>query len=62
VLIVEADPAAAALLRSYLTDIGYTAHVATTAQQAIQYARHRRPRAVLLDLMLPDTDGWHVLQ
>jgi signal transduction histidine kinase/CheY-like chemotaxis protein len=62
VLIIEDDPAAAALLCTYLTEMGYAADVATTGQQGLEYTRHHQPRAVLLDLILPDTDGWDVLQ
>jgi signal transduction histidine kinase/CheY-like chemotaxis protein len=62
VLIIEDDPAAAAVLRTHLTDIGYAVDIATTGQQGLEYARQHRPRAILLDLILPDTDGWQVLR
>jgi CheY-like chemotaxis protein/anti-sigma regulatory factor (Ser/Thr protein kinase) len=62
VLIIEDDPAAAALLRTHLTDMGYPVDLATTGQQGLEYARRHRPRAILLDLILPDTDGWHILR
>jgi DNA-binding response OmpR family regulator/anti-sigma regulatory factor (Ser/Thr protein kinase) len=61
VLIIEDDPAAAALLRTHLTNMGYTVEIAATGQEGLDYARHHRPRAILLDLILPDTDGWQVL-
>jgi signal transduction histidine kinase/CheY-like chemotaxis protein len=62
VLIIEDDPAAAALLRTHLTDMGYPVDIAATGQQGLEYARQHRPRAILLDLILPDTDGWQVLR
>jgi signal transduction histidine kinase/DNA-binding response OmpR family regulator len=62
VLIIEDDPAAAALLRTHLTDIGYPVDIAPTGQQGLDYARQHQPRAILLDLILPDLDGWQVLR
>jgi signal transduction histidine kinase/CheY-like chemotaxis protein len=62
VLIIEDDPAAAQLLTAYLTDVGYPAAVATSGGQGLRQARQHRPAAILLDILLPDTDGWHVLR
>ena len=32
-----------------------------TPEQAIDHAAHLRPRLILLDIMLPDVDGWELL-
>jgi CheY-like chemotaxis protein len=50
------------LLRTHLTGIGYPVDIAATGQQGLDYARRHRPRAILLDLILPDTDGWQILR
>jgi signal transduction histidine kinase/DNA-binding response OmpR family regulator len=62
VLVVEDDPSAAELLRVYLEGAGYA--VATTArgEEALRWATELRPNAILLDILLPDIDGWDVLQ
>jgi two-component system OmpR family response regulator len=39
---------------------GFETLVATTAKQAVAKAREHRPDLVLLDVMLPDGDGWQV--
>jgi signal transduction histidine kinase/CheY-like chemotaxis protein len=62
VLVIEDDPAAADLLAAYLTDVGYPAAVASTGQRGIDYARRHQPQAILLDILLPDADGWQVLR
>jgi DNA-binding response OmpR family regulator len=60
VLIVEDDEGTAALLELYLSDAGYEVIVARDGAQGLDFARHRRPQAVLLDLMLPGMDGRQV--
>jgi DNA-binding response OmpR family regulator len=62
VLVIEDDPAAAELLRVHLDGAGYAVLVATTGRQGVAWAAHARPDAVLLDILLPDIDGWEVLQ
>jgi signal transduction histidine kinase/DNA-binding response OmpR family regulator len=62
VLVVEDDPAAGELLRVHLEGAGFAVLLATTGRQGIAWATHARPDAVLLDILLPDIDGWEVLQ
>lgn len=60
VLIVEDQPDMAALVRSYLTRRGYETHVAGTGREAIAFCDATPPDIVLLDVRLPDTDGFSV--
>jgi signal transduction histidine kinase/DNA-binding response OmpR family regulator len=62
VLIVEDDPAAAQLLRIYLQDAGFRVAVAATGTQGLELARREPLDAILLDILLPDIDGWDLLQ
>jgi two-component system response regulator BaeR len=57
VLVVEDEPKIAALLRDYLVASGYRASVLERGDGAIEWIREHAPDAVLLDLMLPGTDG-----
>jgi DNA-binding response OmpR family regulator len=41
---------------------GFRAHHAADGQAALEYIQEHRPSAVLLDLNLPDTSGWQVLE
>ncbi len=62
ILVVEDDPKAAELLRCYLNSEGYQVFVATSGKQAIEMVHEIRPTLITLDIMLPERDGWEVLQ
>jgi signal transduction histidine kinase len=62
VLVIEDDPAAARLLELYLADAGYSVRIAPTGEEGLVAARSTPPAAILLDLLLPGVDGWHVAQ
>jgi two-component system alkaline phosphatase synthesis response regulator PhoP len=60
VLVVDDDPEIVRLLRAYLEQAGYEVLAAYDGEMAIHILRRERPDLVLLDLMLPDRDGWDV--
>ena len=60
ILIVEDDQALAALLKDNLVFEGYDADVAANGAAAIAKASRNAFDLVLLDLMLPDEDGFEV--
>jgi signal transduction histidine kinase/CheY-like chemotaxis protein len=62
ILVIEDEPAAAHLLRTYLEDAGYQVTVATDGKSGLIAAHRRVPEAILLDLVLPGMDGWEVLR
>ena len=62
VLIVEDDAAIRGLLEDVLEAEGYAVAVARSGVEALAYMRHHHPDLVLLDLMLPDMNGWTLLQ
>jgi len=62
ILVVEDNPQAAQLLCIYLTEAGYSAVVATDGNEAVKMAREVEPFAITLDIMLPEKDGWQVMQ
>ena len=61
VLIVEDDAPVRALLRSVLELEGWEVHEAEDGVQAVALAKAERPHGVLLDVMIPDKDGFDVL-
>jgi len=62
VLVIEDDPGAVRLLRTYLETEGYDVVVAPTGEAGIAAARASTPAAVILDVLLPGIDGWEVLR
>lgn len=62
ILIVEDERRMARFIRLNLEHDGFQVVEAVTGQQAIQQLRDAFPDLILLDVMLPDLDGFHVLQ
>jgi two-component system alkaline phosphatase synthesis response regulator PhoP len=60
ILVVDDDPQIVRLLRAYLERSGYRVFTAYRGNEAMRLLRTERPDLVLLDLMLPDRDGWAV--
>jgi DNA-binding response OmpR family regulator len=60
VLVVEDEPSMARVLQVGLTARGYDVRVATDGHQALAAASYEEPAIVLLDLGLPDMDGFDV--
>jgi CheY-like chemotaxis protein len=61
-LTIDDDPLAVELVRGVLQPEGWTVLAATDGQAGVAMARSRRPSAVLLDLLMPGTDGFAVLE
>jgi pilus assembly protein CpaE len=58
VLVVDDDPITTTWLRALLEPEGHKVAVARTANEALQRIREDPPALILLDLVLPDTDGF----
>ena len=57
ILVVDDDPKIVALVRAYLVSAGFDVVTAGDGRAAVRLVRERRPRLVVLDLMLPELDG-----
>ena len=60
ILVVEDDPGIRILLESTLRLAGYEVGSAETGQEALVEVERLRPDLVLLDVMLPDLDGYAI--
>jgi DNA-binding response OmpR family regulator len=60
VLVVDDDPGIVKVVRAYLEQAGFEVSLAYDGKKAMQIARNDKPDLVVLDLMLPEMDGWDV--
>jgi DNA-binding response OmpR family regulator len=60
ILIADDDPTIRDVLEQYLKREGFRVLIATNGQAALQTARSEKPDLVVLDLMMPELDGWEV--
>src|SRR5436305_12508700 len=62
VLIVEDDEIVAQSMRDHLAAAGHEAKWTAKGDQGLAAMRYEAPDVVLLDLMLPQRDGWSVIE
>ena len=60
ILVVDDDKAIVKIVRSYLEQAGYQVLTAYRGESALQVLRSEQPDLLILDLMLPDRDGWDI--
>ncbi|WP_461047483.1 GAF domain-containing protein [Terrabacter koreensis] len=61
VVVVDDDPLALKLVRSTLEPLGWTVHTCTGGQQAADVVRTVSPSVVVMDLLMPQVDGFAVI-
>jgi CheY-like chemotaxis protein len=61
ILVVEDDPVISEILRILLEDDGFQIVTALNGSEALERAREQPPDLITLDLMLPDMDGYRLL-
>jgi len=62
ILVVEDNEVAAMQIRSVLEDNGYIVTMAPGGAEALESVKRKVPDAVILDLMMPEIDGFQVLE
>ncbi|HEY8475674.1 MAG TPA: response regulator transcription factor, partial [Chloroflexota bacterium] len=60
ILVVDDERSIVQLARLYLQNDGYRVETATNGREALEKVRSVQPALVVLDLMLPEIDGWEV--
>ena len=62
VLVVDDEPYIVEILTMSLKHVGYQTHSAMTGKEAHDVAARATPDLIILDVMLPDTDGFELLR
>ncbi len=62
IVCVEDEPEMVDLIRLILVRKGFDVLGAGTGLEGLELIRNKMPQLVLLDLMMPDMDGWEVYQ
>ncbi len=62
ILVVEDDETVLSLMEHSLGNRGYEVITAETGEDALRIARDTQPNLILLDIMMPDMDGWEVCE
>jgi DNA-binding NarL/FixJ family response regulator len=60
ILIVDGDANYCAAVAEALVRAGYETHCASTGEEAVEFARERRPAAVILEVILPGAAGYEI--
>jgi signal transduction histidine kinase/ActR/RegA family two-component response regulator len=61
ILIVDDDPAVLDLVQRVLAKAGYNPVLAHNAAEALKLARAIEPSVIILDVFMPEMDGWQLL-
>jgi signal transduction histidine kinase/DNA-binding response OmpR family regulator len=62
VLVIDDDPAARDLIGRFLVAEGFGVRTATSGEDGLRLAREEPPDLITLDVVMPQMDGWSVLQ
>jgi DNA-binding response OmpR family regulator len=62
ILVVDDEPDILEIVRANLEGSGYEVYVATGGVEALRQMKQARPDLVMLDILLPEIDGWEVLR
>jgi PAS domain S-box-containing protein len=61
ILVIDDDISSCELLTRYLAKEGFRVESATSGEEGLRLARELDPDAITLDVMMPNMDGWQVM-
>ena len=62
ILLVEDDPFLIDIYTTKLKEVGYSLDVASDGEMALKKIREQKPDLMILDIVLPQLDGWEILR
>ncbi|MEZ5358888.1 MAG: response regulator [Candidatus Zixiibacteriota bacterium] len=60
ILVVDDEPEITEIIEAFLDNAGYKVRVENSPLNALEIARQMKPDLILLDIMMPGTDGYSV--
>lgn len=61
ILVIDDDVIVLEIVKNHLTQLGYSVATAVNGKEGFRLAKKLRPDAILLDVMMPEMDGWELL-
>ncbi len=62
ILVVDDEPSMIKVAQAILGDKGYKIVGATSGRECLEKLKKSKPKLILLDLRMPEMDGWDVLK
>ncbi len=62
IMVVDDEKRIVSLLRAYLEQQGFRVATAQNGREAIYVARHEKPDLIVLDIMMPEMDGYEFMR
>ena len=62
ILLIEDDPFLIDIYSTKLKEAGFTIEVAIDGEEALRKVKEKNPDLVVLDIVLPQIDGWEILK
>ncbi len=62
VLVIDDEPEITEIVQTFLSEAGYRVLVENSSKNAVDKARGFKPDVILLDIMMPDIDGYNICQ
>ncbi len=61
ILVIDDDPAARDIMQRFLSREGFNSILTSSGEEGLRLAKERSPAAILLDVKMPNLNGWEVL-
>ena len=62
ILVVDDEPRLVSLVETYLTQSGFRVQTASNGREALSVAEHSHPDLIILDIMMPEMDGYDFMR